>query len=207
MRKPGDNFARQVDTLFARALADKPYDARNEGREVREVAFALAQLRSLTDGAVEKVGLKGLPETALVAASDLLDALMSGTEHPIWRYIEEGRRRKRANKAPASRIDTLRRGLLVGLLRALQWDAVPPARSRRAAARRIADQAAVLGVRLTADQIIGWDKLFPKDEQISLPNGVRGDILRLAATRDQDTILKAGISRAYFLWALPNRMS
>jgi hypothetical protein len=205
-RRSADDFAKRVDTLYARALAGKPFDPRDQAREVREVAFALAQIRSLINSAVKQVGLSALPETALVAASDLLDALMKGTSHPIWRYIDEGKRRKRANKASASLIDNMRSEWLVGTLRALQMDAVPPIKSRRAAAQRIADQAPVLGVNLTADQIIGWDKLFPKQQKISLPNAVRGDILSLAANRDQDTILRVGLGRAYFLWAIPDRV-
>ena len=99
-RRTADDFARRVDALYARALAGKPFDAKNQEREVQAVAFALARIRSLIDCAVKQVGLSALPETALVAAADLLDALMKGTSHPIWRYIREGKSRKRANKSP-----------------------------------------------------------------------------------------------------------
>lgn len=101
-KRQNADFAAKVDALYARAVAAKPVDAGHEGRDVREVAFALAQIRSLIEGAIKRAGLSALPETALVAASDLLDALMDGTSHPIWRYIREGKSRKRTNKASAS---------------------------------------------------------------------------------------------------------
>jgi hypothetical protein len=205
-RHYADDFARRVDTLCARALAGKPFDARGQAREVREVAFALAQIRSLIDCAVKQVGLSALPETALVAASDLLDALMKGTSHPIWRYIREGKSRKRANKAPASLIDNMRRAYVVGILRSLQSDAQPRL-SRRDAAQKLAECAPGIGATLTANQIIGWNKTFSGQA----PDAFRSDILEVARKRAGDPyaeeqILRIGLGRAYFLWALPDRV-
>lgn len=205
-RHCADDFAICVDRLYAHALAGKPFDAKRERREVCEVAFALAQLRNLVNSAVKQTKLKQLPETALVAASDLLDALMNGTEHPVWRYIEESKPRKRKYRAPASAIDNMRRGLLIGILRSLRFDTSPQL-SRRAAAQRIVDHQHVLGATLTADQIIGWDKAFAQ-RQDRLPDAVRTDIASHAGGKStQDEILKVGLGRAYFLWALPNGVS
>jgi len=203
-RHSADDFASRVDALYARAVAGKPFDARDQGREVREVAFGLAAIRSLIDRAVKQVGLSALPETALVAASDLLDALMKGTSHPIWRYIREGKSRKRANKAPASLIDNMRRAYVVGILRSLQGD-VQPRLSRRNAARKLAECAPAIGATLTANQIIGWDKSFSE----RAPDAFRSDILELARKSvgdppySEEQILRIGLGRAYFLWALP----
>ena len=180
---------------------------RDQGREVREVAFALAQIRSLIDCAVKQVGLSALPETALVAASDLLDALMKGTSHPIWRYIREGKSLKRANKAPASSIDNMRRAYVVGILRSLRSDARPQL-SRRDAARKLAECVSAIGVTLTANQIIGWDKTFSGQA----PDAFRSDILELGRKSvgdppySEEQILRIGLGRAYFLWALPDRV-
>jgi hypothetical protein len=211
-RRTADDFARRVDALYARALAGKPFDAKNQEREVQAVAFALARIRSLIDCAVKQVGLSALPETALVAAADLLDALMKGTSHPIWRYIREGKSRKRANKAPASLIDNMRRAYVVGILRSLQNDAQPPL-SRRNAAQKLAECAPAIGVTLTVDQIIGWDKTFSGQAPDAFaPDAFRSDILELARKRvgdppySKEQILKIGLGRAYFLWALPDRV-
>jgi hypothetical protein len=204
-RRSADDFAKRVDTLCARALAGKPFDARDQAREVREVAFALAAIRSLIDCAVKHVGLSALPETGLVAASNLVDALMKGTSHPIWRYIDEGKSRKRANKAPASLIDNMRRAYVVGILRSLQSDAQPQL-SRRNAARKLVDCAPGIGATLTANQIIGWDKTL--DGQA--PDAFRSDILEMARKRvgdppyTEEQILRIGLGRAYFLWAIPS---
>ena len=200
------DFAAKVDALYARAVAGKPYDAKHEAREVREVAFALAQIRSLIETAVKQARLTGLPGSALVAASDLLDALMNGTNHPVWRYLREGKARKRTNKAPASRIDRLRQAMVVGILRSLQNDA-QPSMSRRDAAQKLAQCGPSIGAELTADQIIGWDKSF-SDHADRAPDAFRSDLLRLAGSSPyaEETILKAGLGRAYFLWVLPDRV-
>ena len=203
-RRSADDFAKRVDTLCARALAGKPFDARDQAREVREVAFALAAIRSLIDRAVKHVGLSALPETGLVAASSLIDALMKGTSHPIWRYIDEGKSRKRANKAPAGLIDNMRRGYVVGILRSLQSDAQPRL-SRRNAAQTLAECAPGIGATLTANQIIGWDKVISGQG----PDAFRSDILKLARKHfgdppyTEEQILRIGLGRAYFLWAIP----
>ena len=207
-KRRADDFAQQVDTLCARALAGKPYDAKDQTREVREVAFALAAIRSLIDRAIKQAGLSALPETALVAASDLLDALMKGTSHPIWRYIREGKSRKRANKAPASLIDNMRRAYVVGILRSLQSDAQPRL-SRRDAAQKLAECAPGIGAKLTANQIIGWDKTFNGQA----PDAFRSDTLELLRKRvgdppyTEEQILRIGLGRAYFLWAIPDRVA
>lgn len=204
-RQSADDFARRVDALYARALAGKPFDAEDQERDVREVAFALARVRILIDGAIKQTKLSELPGTALVAASDLLDALMKGTNHPIWRYLSEGKSHKRINKAPASVIDSMRRPWIVGILRSLQND-VSPQLSRRSAAKRIAEQ--LFCAAMTSDQIIGWDKYF-REQNDRLPDAVRADISRLCggAPNNEETILKIGLGRAYFLWALPGRVS
>jgi hypothetical protein len=206
-RRSADDFAKRVDTLCARALAGKAFDARDQAPEVREVAFALAAIRSLIDRAVKHVGLSALPETGLVAASNLIDALMKGTSHPIWRYIDEGKSRKRPNKAPASLIDNMRRAYVVGILRSLQID-TQPRLSRRNAAQKLAECGAGIGAILTANQIIGWDKTLSGQG----PDAFRSDILELARKHvgdppyTQDQILRIGLGRAYFLWRLPDRV-
>jgi hypothetical protein len=196
------DFAAKVDALYARAVAGKPFDARHEARDVREVAFALAQIRSLIECAIKRVGLSALPETGLVAASDLLDALMKGTDHPIWRYIREGRSRKRVNKAPASDLDNLRRAYVVGILRSLRFDAQL---SKRDAARRLSERASLIDAVLTPDQIIGWDKSFSKNKD-SAPDAFRSDLLQFAGggPYSGEAILKIGLGRAYFLWKVPD---
>jgi len=203
-RHCADDFVSRVDSLYARTIAGKRTDAKSEKREIKEVAFALAQIRILINRAFSEITLSSLPATALVAAADLLDALMRGTDHPVWTYINEGRSQKRANKAPASSIDNMRRAWLVGILRALQNDASPPL-SRRSAAKRIADHGgAVLGAELTPDQIIGWDKTF-SEQNDPLPNAVRKDISTHAGpeSSDENTILRIGIGQAYWIWGLP----
>jgi len=207
-RRGADDFVSRVDSLYARAVAGKSTDAKGEKREVKEVAFALAALRLLVNRAFREVTLSRLPATALIAAADLLDALMRGTNHPIWTYINEGRSRKRTNRASASSIDNMRRAWVVGILRALQNDASPPL-SRRSAAKRIADHGgAVLGAEMTADQIIGWNKTFSEQNDL-LPDAVRKDISTHAGSEpySEDTILKIGLGRAYFIWALPGSVS
>jgi hypothetical protein len=215
-----DGFSKRVDDLYARAIAGTATDASGEKREVREVAFALAALRKLIDGAYTKVKLPDLPETALVAASDLLDSLVTGTNHPIWRFIEDGKSRKRPNRAPTSSIQKLRQGFVIGILRALQTDATPTL-SKRAAARLIATHSCQLDTKLTTDQIISWDKTF-LELQDDLPNAVRGDILNIALKIDgnqpqlplgnitpmlsHQQILRIGFGRAYYLWRIPDKV-
>jgi hypothetical protein len=196
------DFAAKVDALYARTVARQPFDARGEQRDVREVAFALAQIRTLIEDGIGRAGLRGLPETALVAASDLLDSLINGTSHPIWQYIREGKSRKRANKAPASKIDALRRAIVVGILRSLQNDAQL---SRRDAAQKLAECAPAIDAVLTSDQVIGWDKSFSEHED-NAPDAFRSDLLRLAGSGpySEETILRIGLGRAYFLWRLPD---
>jgi hypothetical protein len=200
------DFAAKVDALYALAIAGKPSNAKHERREVREVAFALAQIRNLIEDAAKETRLSALPETALVAASDLLDALMSGTNHPIWRYLREGQSRKRINKAPPSALGKLRRASIVGIFRSLLRNDAQL--SRRDAAQKLAGCGPAIDAALTPDQIIGWDKVFSEHEDRA-PDAITADILRLASKAGgggpcrEETILKVGLGRAYFLWALP----
>lgn len=156
MHKPVNRqLVRDVDALIARTLRGQAAQVPEKRRDVCAVAFGFVVLRQLVDGAMDTLEFGDPRVTELLLVADMIDALISGTAHPVHRYLDEAKGLKRLNRAPASKITEWRQGLIVGLMRALQNDIAEPMKRNRAAAL-LAENITLDGTPLfTAKQITG----------------------------------------------------
>jgi hypothetical protein len=86
-------LATDVGELYQAAISGKLADhAAVNDDEVREVAFGLTVLRQMTDHHLKKFeadrDLTRLPSSGLCEASRIIDALTTGNDHVIFRYIK-----------------------------------------------------------------------------------------------------------------------
>jgi hypothetical protein len=110
-------LAADVIELYGATISGKLVDRPDVGDDdVRKVAFGLAVLRQMTDQFLKKFeadsDLSRLPSSGLPDASAIIDALTTGKDHVIFRYIK-GLRTSRKGGA-----DQERREMLGGLVRA-----------------------------------------------------------------------------------------
>jgi hypothetical protein len=152
-------FAEEVHRTCEDILAGKrPANVKNA---VIKVAAALAMMQLLIE---EGVGIASElkiyhPEFALKEAGGVLDALMSGREHPVWAYIDSIRsERFRPNKAPANLMDKIQQSFAVGILRAFQRASGLGIVGQREAARVTADICQSSGFDVSSDQIRAWNR-------------------------------------------------
>jgi hypothetical protein len=84
-------LAADVIDIYQAAISGKLADRGPVDDEVREVAFGLAILRQITDHYLKKFeadpDVTRLPSSGLCDASRIIDALTTGKDHVIFRYI------------------------------------------------------------------------------------------------------------------------
>ncbi len=124
------SFAENVIAIYNRAIqgerADNSDDSLNGtvDREVRQVGYGLALLRLLTDQCAKKLQRRSATQRASSAireAEGILDALVTGTNHPIFRHIASLRSaRFRPQKAAANITMRRRRACVAGFILAYQ---------------------------------------------------------------------------------------
>jgi hypothetical protein len=106
------------DAEIAGKLDDRELSA---DRDVRKVAFGLIALRQATTHFLEKFKNHPddgrLPQSGLVDAAAILEALTTGKRHPIWKHIEALKTQKyRSGAALSVETETMRRRMVVGLV-------------------------------------------------------------------------------------------
>jgi hypothetical protein len=154
------------DEAFAIAVVDLYSRIRNGIKEeagvkipddVAAVAFPLATFREALAMLSERVSQKPEPgkvkRSGLIPALHLLDALLRGTEHPIWRYSKAI---APSHRRPPSEVEVTRRIMAVGLLRALMHAGF----SENRAAGEIASACTKRGIRVTSGQLREWNTEF-----------------------------------------------
>jgi len=115
-------FATDVIRICDAEIAGKLNDQElSADRDVRKVAFGLIALRQATTYFLEKFknhpNDARLPESALVDAAAILDALTTGKGHPVWDHIEALQTRKyRSGAALSVKTETMRRRMVAGLV-------------------------------------------------------------------------------------------
>jgi hypothetical protein len=149
-------LAEDVVELYEAAISGKLADHPDIGDDdVREVAFGLAVLRQITDHHLKKFevdpDLTRLPSSGLREASAIIDAMTSGKDHVIFRYIK-GLRASRKRGA-----DQERHEMLGGLVHAYA-KAKGPKTSVREAAMAVVEFIEPNG-RFDDEQLRRWARM------------------------------------------------
>jgi hypothetical protein len=104
------DFARRVLEVLVKAQAGEASSEKDA--DVRRVAVGLA---FITQG-VKKVGAESDANAALA----IIDALTSGRDHPIWRYVRGVRAFKYRSQASVNGVDAERQHMIIGVALAYQ---------------------------------------------------------------------------------------
>jgi hypothetical protein len=116
-------FAADVIEAYKAAMAQEPRRG-DLDRDVRKVAFGLAALRNAINEFLPKFAtdpdVYRLPSSGLVDAAAILDALISGEDHSIWKHIESLQSGGyRPGRAPKVETERRRQAIAGGLVLAL----------------------------------------------------------------------------------------
>jgi hypothetical protein len=199
-------FADQVDKLHFRLLAGKPGSkSERHSRHVRQVAVGLTVIRRALDIQLKKLAPHEWPETGIVWAFSLLDALMTGRGDPFWRYINDVRSTRRGGKAPVSKLNELSQICIVGFVRAYEQAAV---KSRRKATKMVLDVCRSDDFSFTVDAVLEWNKKFLESGNVG-PDAFANELLGRAKKHPgllpvDEVVLALGRQWVQQLWAVPN---
>jgi hypothetical protein len=109
------DFAQRVLEVLVKAQAGEPASEKNP--DVRRVAIGLAFITKRVKNYSEiTVGADSGANEALA----IINALTSGREHPIWRYLRGVRASKFRSQAPVNVIDAERQHMMIGVALAYQ---------------------------------------------------------------------------------------
>ena len=145
-----------------------------------------------------------LAERGLFDAAEMLEAMMTGHDHPIFDFMQGIRASKRPQSAPPTIRELAGRLTLVGMVRAYCIAAnVKPA----TALRVVVETCSFEDFKFTPDQIRGWEREWAKCDNRDVDaftNTIMQDAERLPATRDlKDRVIEAGIKYAFATWVTP----
>jgi hypothetical protein len=104
------DFARRVLELLVKAQTGEASPEKDP--DVRRVAFGLA---FITHGVKNYSQIAAAAESEANEAVAIIDALTTGREHPIWRYIRGVRAFKYRSQAPVNGIDAERQHMIIGV--------------------------------------------------------------------------------------------
>ena len=83
------DFAKHVTKLYDLVTSGNLKESKgDEPREVRQVAFGLATIHKLVKREHAAVGNQAAADMGLLEAGKIVDALVTGLNHPIHRYIK-----------------------------------------------------------------------------------------------------------------------
>jgi hypothetical protein len=157
-----DSFADAVNDLYTRIRKDIPSEPGAQiPPDVAAVAFPLATLRGALDVLFEH--LVANPErgrikrSQIIPALHLFDSLMRGAEHPFWRY-SKAMQASTPHRRPPSEVEIIKRGMGVGLLRALMR--VYGSRSESKSGVKIETACLKRGIKIKASQLSEWNTQF-----------------------------------------------
>jgi hypothetical protein len=185
------NFANAVQALYRCAVGIAPKPQYADDLQVRQVAFGLAAIQQLIDQEAKrqlKAPLRdGLTATGLAEAMQIIDALVTGRDHPIQRYVSDLHTAKfRANAAPPSSLERLGRGMVTGAIWALTEKA---GFSSEAAARRFVCRHLSGDRPLGEGEVKGWGRRFRETED-PLPKAAGTHLVERAAALPSDIDLE-----------------
>jgi hypothetical protein len=148
--------------------------------------------------------IEALKENGLLDAGDMLEALMTGRDHPIFDFVRGIRAGKRPSSAPPTNRELSGRAALVGLVSAYCTAAGV---SELEALRVVAVCCSFENFKIRSEMIKGWSRRF-KDEQDPGPAAFADKFLKLAAQRRDDKplaerVLNVGQEYASAYWGTP----
>jgi len=197
-------FADEVLALFRWAVNGSSGQPPSYSVDSGKAALGLAAIDQLVrrETDVLKQGnltdLENLAEKGLLDASDMLEALTSGRDHPIFDFVRGIRASgKRPQSAPPTNRELHGRAALVGLVRAYCTAA---GASELEALRVVAECCSLENFKFTSEMIKGWGRRF-KDEQNVGPVAFANEFLKKAAQRPDATPLADRVLEVGQLWA------
>jgi hypothetical protein len=152
---PAEFAAAVSNAVKANLEGTRPTNPNASHRDVRRVANGLALLKQLTDqqhAEMKARGDRNYRGTGVLDAIDILEALLTGCDHPIREHLE-GLKSRRGSRPPTA-FEEWRRGLVLGIVRALQSTGM----SERGAVDLVICKYVfrAQGFQLRAEQIRGW---------------------------------------------------
>lgn len=157
-----ETFTADVLALYSRIRKNIPEEPGTKiPDDVAKLAFPLATLREALEALQEQ--LVAHPERGRIKRSNLmpalalLDALLQGTEHPLWHYTDAVRR-SAPHRRPPGEVEILRRAMAVGLLRAVMGELGPRSESR--AGTMVQTACLKRGITITSRQLSEWNTDF-----------------------------------------------
>jgi len=200
-----EDFADAVIDFYNRIRNDIPEEpGAKVPHDVKAVAFPLATLRGsldvLKDKLLEDPAPGKIKSSQIIAALHLFDALMTGAEHPFWRYVHA---LKTSNRRPPSEAEIIRRQMAVGLLRALKQAG---SLSERSAAAKIETECLKsYGMRITVAQLREWNTDFQTTRADDPEPDRYAAKFRGKAGTDTNWVLKKGVAQLDEFFGKPNR--
>jgi hypothetical protein len=180
-------FAREVHRLVelyrredAEAIAKATRDKKSQ--EAWQVALGLVSIEWLVnDGwrrALQERDLDRALETGVLEAKAILDALLTGQSHAVWKYIAAIQTGSiRSQRAAPAHFESDGRAAIVGLVRAYEQSA--GIKRKIVAVRTVLAHYQPLELPLTVDQVRTWDKRL-RDAKDPAPDTYAAMILQQA---------------------------
>jgi hypothetical protein len=208
-RKPSEpaEFSRAVLAIYESNIKQTNLSQREyaRDRDARRVANGLACLHQLIQKQLADMKAQGdraaLIETGILDLNDMLDALRTGNDHPIWDHIS-GLRSNTFRQKPVS-FDRWRRAIVLGTVRALEREV---AMKTGPAAVLVAGKLHCEELPMSAEKIRTWmRRLSAEDERLVEAAG--NDFLQRARRRSGEVpisehILEVGRDWVIHSWAV-----
>jgi hypothetical protein len=145
-------FARRVVALYHAALDGTSDNHLEDDRDVRTVAFGLAAITQALNDRKAKYGEFRLVEGGVPHAFNIVDGIMQGSAHPVWKFID-GIRGYKVGKPTAGEAGLRMREMFAGVALAYCHAAGV---SKTAAIAKVANGITWDDHRFSEDQIKGW---------------------------------------------------
>ena len=197
------DFATAVITLYSAALSNKLHTySGNRNRDVRKVAFGLTTLRQLVDREMRAGNPDpGLP---LLEAQQIIDALTTGRNHPVWHHVRGLKTGSfRPQRSAPNSVERLGRIAVVGLVGAYAQTANV---SQRAAREVVVQVCRFKDFQFKTEQLKGWDRTF-REQKEQGPEAFASHFVERAATLNEpatpeDRVLRVGRDTIWRLWGV-----
>jgi hypothetical protein len=145
-------FARRVVELYHAALEGTSNNHLEDDRDVRTVAFGLAAITQALNDRKAKYGQFRLVEGGVPHGFDVMDGIMRGFAHPVWKFID-GIRHYKGGRPAAGEASIRLRELFAGLTLAYCQAAGV---NETAARAKVANGVTWEDHRFSEGQIKGW---------------------------------------------------
>ena len=203
------DFAAAVRDLYSKACRGDLHSAPEQERDVRRVAFGLAHIRTLIDAAARAFKDAAAYDEKIASGNSealaIMDALISGRDHPIWKHIRGMRSKEfRPQHSPANGIDVQRQYAVIGLVQAYEKAA---GCSRAEAVRKVVNACRSPDFHLDENLIKkSWIKNNAHDKKAETGweawrNSITVKAGGPSATPEQ--ILQAGRAFIFQAWSVP----